>query len=315
MMPNLDADTHCPLCKNSGHVFLYPIDMGYAEKIYGSSIPEIFTVVRCSTCKHQYISPIPSPDFLRKFYANYMSEGKNGFYLARNSADIPVSFRSYYAPWLMRIQEIIRKPSSALLDIGCGLGMFLRLARELGFEVRGIEPNKEAVAQLETTYSIHAYNTLLEDYSGQETFDVVTMWDLLEHLPSPQKAINKVWSMLNPAGLIVLDIPIRDSLLHWVAKFLYRSSLGIIKRPLFLICGAHHLQYFSENSIVSFVEKSGFQVLLTNRAETNLDALQKKGICLKNSLFNVSLRSLFGLARLIRKQNKLVLIARKLTSP
>ena len=62
------------------------------------------------------------------------------------------------------IRSILDVNVPKLLDVGCGLGMFLRLAREKGFQVYGIEPNAEAVERLEKRCSIKAYNTLLEDY-------------------------------------------------------------------------------------------------------------------------------------------------------
>lgn len=99
--------------------------------------------------------------------------------------------------------------------------------------------------------------------------------------------------------------------LHWTAKALFRLSLGRIKCPLFLTYGIHHLQYFSEDSITSFLKQHGFDVLVVRRSETSLAALSKKGSGMKAIIYNLSLRSMFIFARLLGKQNKLVLIAQK----
>jgi len=305
----------CPVCGGLSGPIIYPIDIQYLAGHSGLDVStDQIGVAACQTCAHQFIQPSPSPQFLTLFYASYMSAAKNGFYEARHAREIPVSFREYYSPWLKKIQSVLKRPTPTLLDIGCGLGMFLRLARESGFEVRGIEPNAEAVERLASEYSIEAHNTLLEDYSGDETFDVVTMWDLLEHLARPNAAIEKVHSILNPGGLIVLEVPVRDSLLHWAAKTLYRLSFGRIRRPLFLTYGVHHLQYFTAKSMSALLNEHGFDVLDNRRDETNLEAVRRKSGGFKSRLYNSSLNVLFWLARFLGKQNKLVVIARKRTA-
>ncbi len=307
-------ETHCPVCGEKNITFRFPIDERYAYQHTGIDTSETgLGVVSCDRCSHQFIAPIPTGEFLSRFYASYMSSAKSGFYQARAKEKIPESFRAYYSPWLERIKSACDKDCVNLLDVGCGLGMFLRLAREKGFDVQGVEPNKEAVDRLDSVYSIKAHHCLLEDYSGEERFDAVTMWDLLEHLAQPKNAIQKIHSILHPNGLLVLEIPIRDSLLHWTAKGLFRLSFGKIQRPLFLTYGVHHLQYFSERSIIEFVEHNGFKVVEHERAETSLDALRKNGGGLKAELYNHALAMMFSLARLIGKQNKLVLIARKIS--
>lgn len=302
----------CPLCGSSEGEIKYPIDAHY---LYSHTRVDVsgyqIGVAVCSKCEHQFIQPCPTRDFLTLFYASYMSAAKSGFYKARQAGAIPDVFRLYYSPWLDEIRKMQEAAKPTLLDIGCGLGMFLRLAREKGFHVVGIEPNAEAVERLAKVFSITAYNSLLEDYLPKEKFDVVTMWDLLEHLAEPKVAIEKVFSMLNHGGLLALEIPIRDSLLHWAAKGLFWASFGKVRRPLFLTYGVHHLQYFSEGAVVSFLVDQGFEVIRSRRTETSLDALRKKSGGIKSVLYNLSLNVLFVVARLIRRQNKLVIIARK----
>ena len=305
-------ETSCPLCDCNKVEITFPIDLKYAESLSGVNLDGlVIGVATCTGCSHQFIQPVPTAEFLQKFYFSYMSSAKHSFYLERNSNYIPISFRDHYGPWLDEICDQLRQSRPVLLDVGCGLGMFLRLARDKGFKVFGIEPNAEAVDRMAIDHSLVAYNTLLEDYSESETFDVVTMWDLFEHLSQPKDAIKKVHSILNPRGLIVLEIPIRDSLLHWLAKLLYKLSFGAISRPLLLICGIHHLQYFSKASIISFIEEHGFKVLAAERRETNLSALKKKENGVIPVLYNISLMVLFFFARLIHKENKLIVVARK----
>jgi len=306
-------DVPCPLCGSEGGAVTYPIDRQYAEKLSGVHVVRDMKigVAICTSCAHQFIHPCPRPEFLTLYYSVYMTAAKNGFYRARQANDIPATFQAHYQPWLVQMRNLLTTNAPVLLDIGCGLGMFLRLARGNGFIVRGLEPNADAVHYLKTEHDIHAYNALLESYSGSEKFDVISMWDLLEHLAHPTAAIKQVHAMLNPSGLLALEIPVRDSLLHWVAKALFRLSFGRVTRPLFLTYGVHHLQYFSEKSIVSFLEGNGFDVCECNRAETDISALKRSDSSLKGWSYNIVLGSLFFFAKIIKKENKIIVLARK----
>ncbi len=194
--------------------------------------------------------------------------------------------------------------------------MFLRLAREYGFGVAGVEPNLEAANELQDRYGIPVHKCLLEELESSTQYDIVTMWDLLEHLPDPHVAICKVYKMLMPSGLLVLEIPARDSFIHWLVKEVYRISLGQISRPLFLVYGIHHLQYFSENSIRKFLMRNGFEIVEVHRDETDVQALcrgPKRDLISRINaiLYNTFIRLAFFLGRLLRKQNKLVVFAKK----
>lgn len=305
----------CSLCGCSNIVKTYPIDLDYAIKIAGRGVDEVFSVAKCQVCDHQFISPTPSVKFLEAFYTSYMSTAKSGFYEQRYSSTIPDSFRNYYGRWLNKMLFFRQKSAGDLLDIGSGLGMFLRLAREKGFHVAGIEPNAEAVEYLAREYEIDVSNSLLENYTGTQQFDVVTMWDLLEHLADPGSALIKVRELLKPDGILVLEIPVRDCLLHWLAKFAYRFTFGLVKRPLYLTYGVHHLQYFSGKSILNFLNERGFEILACYRSETDIGAIKKKSSAslmsrVKVGIYNGVIASMLNLARITGRQNKAVVFAR-----
>jgi len=292
---------------------MFPIDTEFAGRISGMDLSGLHVgVARCDGCGHQFIWPVPQPAFLEAFYATYMSVAKDGFYRERSRQEIPVSFRKYYGWWLDRLRAAGGQGS--LLDVGSGLGMFLRLAKEHGFEVAGVEPNREAADALEERYGIPVHRCLLEELNTPAEYDVVSMWDLLEHVPDPRAAMVKVREVLKPGGLLVLETPVRDSFIHWLAKGLYRVSAGRIRRPLFRVYGIHHLQYFSEDSIRGFLADYGFEVIEARRDETDVHALLKQpgsGNRLKVEAYNTAMRGAFLLARLLKKRNKLIILARR----
>lgn len=306
---------NCPVCAAPAPAVRYPISLAYAQRRSGIDVDDARPGVgRCKDCGHLFIQPCPLPTFLTAFYTNYMSTAKSGFYQVQAEAEIAPEHRQRYGRWLARIKELAPE-SKSLLDIGAGMGMFLRLAREHGFEVAGIEPNPEAADKLANEYQAPIHSCLLEDYAGDERYDVVTMWDLLEHLADPGLALRQAHKLLHRGGLLVLEVPARDSLLHWLVRALWHCSAGIIRGPLFGVYGIHHLQYFSQASITAFVEQNSFSVCNSQRCETDLAAKGRRPgrstiQRLKSSLKKVGLRLLFLAARLVGRQNKVIIFAR-----
>ncbi|GAB6194392.1 class I SAM-dependent methyltransferase [Desulfocastanea catecholica] len=308
----------CVCCGQQNHLIRYPIDQEYASNISGIDIKEVkIGITECSHCGHLYIQPVPQTTFLSGFYAGYMSKAKSGFYKERSAnIEIPEKFCKKYTHWLLKLREIDINLHS-VLDVGAGLGMFLRLAKRHGFEVLGVEPNKEAALALKEKYGISVINSLFEDVETDQRVDVITMWDLLEHLADPAKALLKAHDLLNPNGILILEIPARDSLLHDLSKFLYRFSVGRIRRPLYIVCGVHHLHYFSEKHICNLLRESGYEIEKLFRGETDLHALYrgKRGKrSLQAIVFNITLSVIFWLAKVVGRQNKLVIFAKKISS-
>ena len=95
----------------------------------------------------------------------------------------------------------------SLLDIGCGSGLFIGVAQEAGWKTQGIEPSRWAGdLGRQSGLSIHTG----EFHAGtfpDEQFDAVTMWSVLEHVPSPVKTIKEVWRILKPNGVLGVVVP------------------------------------------------------------------------------------------------------------
>lgn len=307
----------CPVCGAKRLTGIFPIDREFASRISGLDLSGLHVcVARCDGCGHQLVWPVPQPVFLRAFYASYMNIAKDGFYRDRNQEEIPSSFRQRYGRWLERIYAL--RGGDSLLDVGSGLGTFLRLAKEKGFEVTGVEPNYEAATMLEELYGISVHNCMLEELETSHSYDVIVMWDLLEHVPDPRLAMNTSHELLGPRGLLVLETPARDSFIHWLVKGAYRLSAGRIRGPLFKVYGVHHLQYFSERSLQQFLASCGFETVEVYRDQTEVQALLKRrksdgggADLVKVKIYNSVIRGAFLLARMLGKQNKLVVFARK----
>ena len=124
---------------------------------------------------------------------------------------------------------------SSLLDFGAGTGWFARHARAAGINVSVFEYSKQLVKILEQRYKLNAYSDV-KDIS--EKYDVITLFDVIEHHPSPRDLLLEIKGMLRPSGIIIIFTPNVSSL-----AFRY---LGVNNN---LLCPPQHLFYFDETSI------------------------------------------------------------------
>jgi SAM-dependent methyltransferase len=137
-----------------------------------------------------------------------------------------------------------------VLDIGCASGHFLRVARMAGWSVAGVEPSvalyAKTVETLGSKAEVHC-STLEEGDFEPSSFDAVTLWDVLEHVPDPVKFMKRCRTLLRPGGRLFLNVPNLDSI---QARVLGR------RWPLLL---AEHLTYFNRRSLRMCGEKAGLK--------------------------------------------------------
>lgn len=94
-----------------------------------------------------------------------------------------------------------------ILDIGCGMGIFLEVAQARGYETKGIDINKNVLHLASSSVRDNILITDINLFEAKEKFDIITMWYVLEHLPNPEEVIEKVWSMLKYGGIFAVSTP------------------------------------------------------------------------------------------------------------
>ncbi len=230
--------------------------------------------------------------------------------------------RLFFVPQYWRALSLIRKyrGRGRLLDVGCGTGEFLGLARQAGFQAYGIEPS--ATAYLIAGKSHPVVRGELKDISLKEDFfDVVTLWSVLEHVPAPLPFLRKVWLSLKKDGILCLRVPSSRGLLALLALWLYRLSAGRIERPLAIIYQLDwhykHFYFYDRKNLAFLLEKCGFEILKAydesgytlSSLDFRMDYLPRSKVLrttLKAALF-LNLH----LSRLLRCQDELVVVAKR----
>ena len=142
-----------------------------------------------------------------------------------------------------------------ILDVGCGAGTFVALATGFGYKTAGLEASyAEAAWAQDLGLRVH-HGTTLTAY-GPAAFDVVTLWDVLEHVPEPVALLKQIQSVLRPGGYLLAKVPNgpfylkKARLLSWVRPHGF-DDLGI----------GEHVLYFSAHSLRRLVMMAGFDVL------------------------------------------------------
>jgi SAM-dependent methyltransferase len=159
--------------------------------------------------------------------------------------------------WRRRLRQVERRAAAgSLLDIGCGDGLFLKVARDAGWQVEGIEFSPEGARRAsERLGRPVAVGDLARGGMLRGPFDVVTLWHVLEHLPDAAAMLEAARRRLRPGGLLAVAVPNLDNLPMQAAYRLARRR----RLPLYEE-GARepHLSHFSPGTLAMALRRHAF---------------------------------------------------------
>lgn len=313
----------CDICGGKSAKALFPIaDRSYARRYTEKSlsgavrIPD-FEIVRCADCGHVYVAPPPEEPFLKVFYTYYLDrEFNTDFYKDHFNVDYEnFEFSRKMKARCKKIKlAMAGRDDLRLCDVGCGTGIFLHIAKMSGFSVQGVDVNRKLADFARENFAVDVFCGTLEEAGFSENFfDAVTMWDMLEHVPSPSRLLKEANRILKKGGLVAIETPNIDSLLHRSSCFFYYASLRRWTKPI-EIYNVHHLHYFSPSTIKRCLSSNGFHVVDIEKDNTNLSqwlGRNRDNVIKKDLILNIGLRIIFYLARLLNMQNKMIIYAVK----
>lgn len=165
------------------------------------------------------------------------------------------------------VMKHISVKNKRALDIGCGGGLFLSKLKEAGAITTGIELSDTRAYYAQTKHGLNIVKRPIEDDYWQEhhgSFDIVTLWDVIEHVNYPLSALKSAANMLKSGGILLIDTPCRDAFYHRMGEFTYWLSRG--KYPTFLntMYSSHqfgHKQILSLAELREMLETTGLEVV------------------------------------------------------
>ena len=199
------------------------------------------TIVQCQQCGLVYTDPRPDGHDIVETYQAV----EDPLYVEEREGRV-LTFEHHLKP----LERLTGPPNGRrLLDVGCYTGIFVEIAARHGWEAWGVEPSCWAV-EYAHAQGLHVVQGTLETTDLPEAhFDLVTMWDVIEHVIDPRETLQQAHRLLKPDGLLVVHTIDIDS---------------IFAR----LMGAHwpwlmemHLYYFSRRTLRAILEKCGYQVL------------------------------------------------------
>jgi len=248
-----DADVRCPFCGAPNPFPRYR---------YGAS-----AILACASCDLMWLHPRPDRDQLYELYgtmkyftnSDFFNEGESHIYgyvdYMAERANKQYRYRKIVQDVKSRlIRDRGERPSPmSWLDVGCGLGFLLDVAFDEGFRVGGVEFNKAAVEYIRAKYTFPVLHGPLEDVPIQGTYDVISLFDVVEHLSDPVKDLTRLRDVVAPGGYILIQTMDSRSLM---SRLLGRK-LEDFRRT------REHLYFFSRKSMTAVLNRSGWEVLET----------------------------------------------------
>lgn len=205
------------------------------------------------------ITPTPTADEITKFYADefYTGEYKN---FNDSSLEVQINDKEFFeSKWediynnFIEIDENIKNGGS-ILDIGCGWGLALLYFKKKGLDCFGFDPAKEAV-----DYGCKKGLTIKHagldgmDVFNDKKFNIVTMFNVLEHLADPVNSINQIKNIMMPNGILMIDVPNEFNDFQTSGRDVHNLTDWWVAPP-------NHLNYFSKDSLVELLKSLGFSV-------------------------------------------------------
>ena len=226
----------CDLCGSEEYTVLFKDELGDAAPTldynFCPDTMKTYQIVRCNSCSLVYLNPMP---ILAELYEDVVDES----YIRTKKQLLLTSEKC--------IQDILKfKQGGSLLDIGCSIGVFLDAASKY-FYVEGVETSRWAYNEAIKRHKV--YNKPLSELNLKKTYDIVTLFGVIEHFENPTKELLSVYNILKPGGLLIIYT---GDVSAWLPRLLGKKWWWF---------QGMHTFYFSKATCQSLLEKCGFEVV------------------------------------------------------
>ncbi len=222
-------EVSCPLCGSDFNTTIL------TAKDHDCGILGLYSISKCNECGMCYLNPQPILEDLHKVYPPVYSD--------KYIKELPYRL---FDKRIKLLKNLL--PDGRLLEIGCGAGHFLDMARAAGYEVAGVEMDNESGGYAKKHYNLDVQVSPVETAELPASyFNIVTLFKVFEHLTEPMACLNKIKQTLAPGGYCIIQVPNFSC---------FESKL--MGRYWCYLDPPRHLSHFSPNTLTNMLKKAGF---------------------------------------------------------
>lgn len=236
---------NCPLCNKSNYKILFNEikNIDDPKKLYSAAngLQGYQTIVKCKECEFIYENPRYPETIILEGYKNANNEGHDSQFDSR--------VNSFYKALVKNKKFLPNKNKTKILDIGTASGAFLVASNKFGYDSYGIEPSL-SLTELSKSRGLNVINCTINDLKrvfGSQKFDLITLWDVLEHVVNPKETLLELNSFLNEDGKILINYPEIDSIFFKIFKDKYWWIISV------------HLHHFTEATLKKMISRCGYK--------------------------------------------------------
>lgn len=234
---------NCPVCNSLNYKLKYTpwVYVDDPNILYGaaSGIPGAQTLVSCIDCDLLYENPRFPDEIILRGYTESNDEGHDSQHQMRVKS---------FQKALEKNEKFLPAKGSKVLDIGTAGGAFLDAAKNFGYEAWGMEPSLYLTERGKERGLKILQGTIDSNDFEKSSFDLICLWDVIEHLTKPRESLEKIYELLKPNGILLINYP---DISTWQAKIFGKRFWWII---------SVHLTHFSPKTIKKICEFTGFEI-------------------------------------------------------
>lgn len=209
-----------------------------------------YDIIECDTCGFRHLNPIPTPPVLDEFYKAQYYQTHKPNYIKEDDRD--AQFLNIAFDERLDLFERLTT-GRRLLDVGCGAGQFLKYAQGRGWQAQGVEPSSEA-AQSAAQRGVSVFAGSFEAFAENrtDTYDVICLKNILEHLPEPTAFLERCRSLLTKKGVLFVEVPNDYDASQ-------RAGVALLKVRKSWLAVPDHINYFSFDSLRALLRRLGYR--------------------------------------------------------
>ncbi|MFH1799446.1 MAG: class I SAM-dependent methyltransferase [Candidatus Omnitrophota bacterium] len=286
----------CPLCRGKGRKKLFKLDFS--------------SVYQCTGCSLRYLDPCLSPQGMQELYSSTdnltaLNQFHSTYY---GYCDPNASSRTIkdFERALCLLDGPEAKPGKSVFDVGCGNGLFLAVAKKKGWEAHGCDSSKMNVSLAKAKFGVDVDCSGFAQWEPRgRQYDVVSFWDVLEHLADPHSFVEKAIGILKPGGQIMVGGPNDQSFFRIFSEMLFLVTAEKMRGPIQKAYLLEHTAYYTVDTIKALFSQYGFAIHRYFMSSTDLEKYHLA------ALEKIMAAMVLTTGKLLGSQNRMIAVFRR----